>query len=91
MKILVHYPFVPHYRKPVFKKFEFSEQDDFIFMSDWKGDSSGIKLISEDEFNATYKTSYIRWPLPFLESKLEFETGVLNVLLKLFKSCLKVV
>lgn len=65
MKVIIHYPFVPHYRKAIFNECELSSSYEFVFLADWDGMFDGIKCVPRDQYFNTYKTSYISIVIPF--------------------------
>ncbi|HCH5331440.1 TPA: glycosyltransferase [Vibrio parahaemolyticus] len=81
-KVLIHYPFIPSYRLPIFKKLSQSNDYGFTFLSDPSA-KTDIKVTDIGELEIL-KTNY--HPLKIKSSFFEVETGVIKHLVKYRKS-----
>ena len=79
-KVLIHYPFIPHYRLPVFTRLSKNKTYRIDFLADtnansgmFLGDSSDLRII---------KSKYVPFTVPFSSKKREIELGVFSLLIK---------
>lgn len=81
-KVVVHYPFIPHYRNPIFNLLNSSKKFSFKFIADTCTNFNGI-LQSKQTMNfSPLNSKYIVVKIPFLKRNVELEFDVLRHLFR---------